>query len=125
LQTLTKSDLDKILLDIETTLSCVIHRNLENPELKKIQPDDDIWNLPEILIYPGRPQVEHKGTTVHSDAIEISTNRADSSRLKFLLQHSATIEDPNIQLVLRDLRFEMPEIYANILVLGIILVRRL
>jgi hypothetical protein len=109
------ADLDDILLDIETTLTSVIHHILENPELQKVQPDPDIWNLPEILIYPGRPQVEHKGITVHSDTIEISTNRADSSLLKFLLQHSATLEDPDIQLVLRDLRFEMPQIYANIL----------
>jgi hypothetical protein len=79
-----------------------------------MQPPDDIWNLPEILIYPGRPQVEHNGTTVHSDAIEISTNPADSQRLKCLIQHSADLEDPDIKLVLRDLRFEMPDIYANI-----------
>jgi hypothetical protein len=109
------ADLDEILLDIETTLISVIHRNLENPELKKIRPDDDIWNLPEILIYPGHPQVEHKGTMAHSKAIEISTNRADSSHLKLLPQHSATLEGPDIQLVLRDLRFEMPKIHANIL----------
>jgi hypothetical protein len=59
--------------------------------------------------------VEHNGTTVHLDAIAIFTNRADSQRLKFLIQHNTNLQDPGIQLVLRDLRFEMPAIYANIL----------
>jgi hypothetical protein len=53
------ADLDEILIDIETTLTSIIHRNLENQDLKNMQPSDDIWNLPEILVYPGLPQVEH------------------------------------------------------------------
>jgi hypothetical protein len=72
------ADLDEILVDIETTLTSVIHRNQDNTDFKKMQPPDDIWSLPEILVYPGHPQVDHNGTIVHSDVIEISTNRADS-----------------------------------------------
>jgi hypothetical protein len=61
--------LDEILVDIKTTLTLVIHRNQNNADFQKMQPSDNIWNLPEILVHPGRPQVEHNGTTVHSDAI--------------------------------------------------------
>jgi hypothetical protein len=109
------ADLDEILVDIETTLTSVIHRNQDNTDFQKMQPSDDIWSLPEILVYPGHPPVHHNGLSVHSDAIEISTNRADSQCLKFLIQHSANLEDPDIQLVLRNLRFEMPAVYANLL----------
>jgi hypothetical protein len=88
------ADLDEILVDIESTLTSVIHRFQENQALIKMQPRDDVWNLPEILVYPGRPQVDHNGTMVHSDAIEISTNREDSQRLKWLIQHSADLGRP-------------------------------
>jgi hypothetical protein len=50
------ADLDEILVEIETTLTSVIHRNQDNTELQKIQPSDDIWSLPEILFTPDAPK---------------------------------------------------------------------
>jgi hypothetical protein len=66
-------------------------------------------------VYPGRPQVNHKGNIIQSDAIEISTIRADAKLMKYLVEGMATLDYSNIELVSRNLKFTMPEVYASTL----------
>jgi hypothetical protein len=58
------SDLTEVRTDIADSCTHIIHAQKDMPKFKEIQTDKNIWRIPEILVYPGCPQVQHNGNLI-------------------------------------------------------------